>query len=56
MRDRETQDVRAAEAVARFCCQVKKWIGAFAATLGELNTRVFAGGIGETVPRLAAAD
>jgi acetate kinase len=30
----ETQDVRAAEAVALFCYQVKKWIGAFAAALG----------------------
>ena len=45
--DRETQDVRAAEAVALFCYQVKKWIGAFAAALGGLDTLVFAGGIGE---------
>jgi len=43
----ETQDVRAAEAVALFCYQVKKWIGAFAAALGGLDTLVFAGGIGE---------
>jgi acetate kinase len=39
--------VRAAEAVALFCYQVKKWIGAFAAVLGGLDTLVFAGGIGE---------
>ncbi len=45
--DRETEDVRAAEAVALFCYQVKKWIGAFAAALGGLDTLVFAGGIGE---------
>ncbi|MFZ0201604.1 MAG: hypothetical protein WAL05_20580, partial [Candidatus Sulfotelmatobacter sp.] len=45
--ERETQDVRAAEAVALFCYQVKKWIGAFAAALGGLDTLVFAGGIGE---------
>jgi acetate kinase len=45
--DRETQDVRAAEAIALFCYQVKKWIGAFAAALGGLDTLVFAGGIGE---------
>ena len=45
--DREAQDVRAAEAVAMFCYQVTKWIGAFAATLGGLDTLVFAGGIGE---------
>ena len=48
--DRETQDVRAAEAVALFCYQVKKWIGAFATTLGGLDTLVFAGGIGENAP------
>ena len=43
----ETKDIRAAEAVALFCYQVKKWIGAFAAALGGLDTLVFAGGIGE---------
>ena len=48
--DREKQDVRAAEAVALFCYQVKKWIGAFAAALGGLDTLVFAGGIGENAP------
>jgi acetate kinase len=48
--DCEAQDVRAAEAVALFCYQVKKWIGAFAAALGGLDTLVFAGGIGENAP------
>ncbi len=48
--DRETRDERAAEAVALFCYQVKKWIGAFAAALGGLDTLVFAGGIGENAP------
>jgi acetate kinase len=43
----EKKDVRAAEAVALFCYQAKKWIGAYAAALGGLNTLVFAGGIGE---------
>lgn len=52
--DRETQDVRAAEAVALFCYQVKKWIGAFAAALGGLDTLVFAGGIGENAPKVRA--
>jgi acetate kinase len=50
MRDllaREGDDVRAAEAVALFCYQAKKWIGAFAAALGGVDTLVFAGGIGE---------
>lgn len=48
----EPQDVRAAEAVALFCYQVKKWIGAFAAALGGLDTLVFAGGIGENAPKV----
>jgi acetate kinase len=52
--DRETQDVRAAEAIALFCYQVKKWIGAFAAALGGLDTLVFAGGIGEKAPAIRA--
>jgi acetate kinase len=52
--DHETQDVRAAEAVALFCYQVKKWIGAFAAALGGLDTLVFAGGIGEHAPPIRA--
>jgi acetate kinase len=52
--DLEAQDVRAAEAVAVFCYQVKKWIGAFAAALGGLDTLVFAGGIGEHAPPVRA--
>jgi acetate kinase len=57
MRDllgREAQDVRAAEAVALFCYQIKKWIGSFAAALGGLDTLVFAGGIGENAPPVRA--
>lgn len=50
----ETQDVRAAEAVALFCYQVTKCIGAFAAALGGLDTLVFAGGIGENAPVVRA--
>ncbi len=45
--DREASDPRAAEALALFCYQAKKWIGSFAAALGGLDTLVFAGGIGE---------
>ena len=45
--EREGSDVRAAEAVALFCYQVKKWIGAYAAALGGIDTLVFSGGIGE---------
>ena len=33
--DREMKDVRAAEVVALFCYQVKKWIGAFVAASGR---------------------
>lgn len=51
---READDVRAAEAVALFCYQVKKWIGALAAALGGLDTLVFAGGIGENAPVIRA--
>lgn len=51
---REKQDVRAAEAIALFCYQVKKWIGGFAAALGGLDTLVFAGGIGENAPVVRA--
>ena len=53
MRDllgKESDDIRAAEAVELFCYQTKKWIGAFAAALGGLDALVFAGGIGENCP------
>jgi acetate kinase len=46
----EKSDPRAAEAVALFCYQAKKWIGAYAAALGGVDTFVFAGGIGENAP------
>ena len=57
MRDllaQEANDERAAEAVALFCYQVKKWVGSFAAALGGLDTLVFAGGIGENMPVIRA--
>jgi acetate kinase len=50
MRDllsRRAGDSRAAEAVAVFCYQAKKWIGAYASALGGIDCLVFAGGIGE---------
>jgi len=53
MRDlcaKEKTNARAADAVAVFCYQAKKWIGAYAAALGGLDTLVFAGGIGENAP------
>jgi acetate kinase len=51
---RESSDVRAAEAVDIFCYQARKWIGAYAAALGGLDTLVFAGGIGENSPVIRA--
>lgn len=51
---KEANDVRAAEAIALFCYQVKKWIGAFAAALGGVDTLVFSGGIGENAPAIRA--
>jgi len=47
-------DTRAAEAVALFCYQAKKWIGAYAAALGGLDTLVFSAGIGENCPVVRA--
>jgi acetate kinase len=49
---RQDADVRAAEAIELFCYQTKKWIGAYAAALGGLDTLVFAGGIGEHAPEI----
>ena len=45
--DREPEDGRAADAVALFCYQAKKFLGALAAALGGLDAPVFTGGIGE---------
>ncbi len=43
----QATDTRAAEAVALFCYQVRKMVGALAAVLGGVDTLVFSGGIGE---------
>lgn len=51
---REKEDVRAAEAVALFCYQAKKWICALAGALEGLDTLVFSGGIGENAPEVRA--
>tara|TARA_R110000868_G_scaffold83058_4_gene234697 strand:+ start:17311 stop:18447 length:1137 start_codon:yes stop_codon:yes gene_type:complete len=53
MRDllqKESSNKGAAEAVALFCYQIKKWIGSFMAVLGGLDIVVFSGGIGENAP------
>jgi acetate kinase len=51
---REARDERAAEAIALFCYQGKKWLGSYAAALGGLDTLVFSGGIGENAPLIRA--
>jgi acetate kinase len=50
----ELTDNRAAEAIALFCYQTKKWVGSFAAALGGLDRLVFSGGIGEHSPEVRA--
>jgi len=45
--ERESVDSYSAEAIAVFCYQARKFIGAYAAALGGLDTLVFTGGIGE---------
>lgn len=50
--ERRENDPRAAEAVDLFCYQARKWIGAFAAALGGVETLVFSGGIGENSPEI----
>ena len=47
---KEDADPRAAEAVALFCYQIRKYIGAFTTVLGGLDVLVFSGGIGENAP------
>jgi len=48
----EKQNTDAALAIDIFCYQVKKYIGAYTATLGGLDTIVFSGGIGENAPEV----
>jgi len=45
--ERRERDPAAAQAVAMFCYQLRKHVGALAAALGGLDTLVFTGGIGE---------
>jgi acetate kinase len=52
--ERKATDPRAADAVALFCQQARKAVGALATTLGGLDTIVFSGGIGENAPPVRA--
>lgn len=49
---KESSDVHAADAVALFCYQIKKWIGAYTAVLNGLDILIFSGGIGENSPAI----
>jgi acetate kinase len=50
--EREKEDPLAALAIAVFCHQAKKFLGALVAILGGLDTLVFTGGIGENAPAI----
>jgi acetate kinase len=55
MRDllaREADDPLAAEAVQLFCYRAKQYVGAYATSLGGLDTLVFTAGIGENAPAI----
>ncbi len=51
LQSRRQSDPRADEALNLFAYQAKKYIGAFAAALGGLDTLVFSGGIGQHSPQ-----
>jgi len=50
----EQGDARAQLAIDIFCYRIKKYIGAYTAALGALDTVVFTGGIGENAPTIRA--
>jgi acetate kinase len=52
--EKQEADSAAAMAVEMFCYQIRKFIGAFAAVLGGLDTLVFTGGIGERAAPIRA--
>lgn len=52
--DASGSDANAAQAVEMFCYQIRKFIGAYAAVLGGLDTLVFTGGIGERAAEVRA--
>jgi acetate kinase len=55
MRDlfaKKADNLYAAEAIALFCYQAKKFLGALTAVLGGLETLIFTAGIGENMPSI----
>ncbi|HET9183210.1 MAG TPA: acetate/propionate family kinase [Candidatus Angelobacter sp.] len=53
--DRSREDPNAGQAVAMFCYQIRKFIGAYSAVLGGLDALVFTGGIGERAAEVRAS-
>jgi len=51
---KEATEPHAAQAIALFCYQAKKFLGALAAILGGLDLVVFTAGIGEHAPSVRA--
>ena len=51
---RAAGDARAAEAIALYCYQARKFLGALAAVMGGLDTLIFTAGIGENAPEVRA--
>jgi acetate kinase len=49
------QDPNADDAFNLFCYEARKWLGAYTAVLGGIDTLVFSGGIGEHAPEVRAA-
>jgi acetate kinase len=47
-----SSDEKSRQAFDLFCYEAKKWIGAYAAVLGGIETLVFSGGIGEHSPEV----
>lgn len=52
--ERQSSDVRAAEAVEMFCRQARKFVASLAASLEGIDTLVFTGGIGEHASEVRA--
>ncbi|OPX36874.1 MAG: hypothetical protein B1H12_06215 [Desulfobacteraceae bacterium 4484_190.2] len=50
IRKKDAGEVRAEIAIKLYCYRIKKYIGAYFAALGSLNTIIFTAGIGENSP------
>jgi acetate kinase len=51
---KETENLKAREAVEMFCYRAKQCVGSYAAAMGGLDTIVFSGGIGANSPEIRA--